>query len=170
MVIRTICLTIVNTYILFSKIKDLTLCSITRRCYLYTFAKDIFEKSSLKHYRFIKQGTSKADYLNSKAPFRAIQLKCKIRLGISSLGEELFRQKGGNGLCPCGTFETVKHFIMECPIYKNCRMKLFSDISKSYDETIVGMLYANQDFPVSSVLGDHDDDFNKHFLKFVIKA
>ena len=51
----------------------------------------------------------------------------RLRFGHCGLAGGLARiGKHGNGLCECGTEETVQHVFMECPIYTTERRELFA--------------------------------------------
>ena len=51
------------------------------------FEQDISLRSSLLHYRMVKMNSSASGYTLSKQCFKWIQLKLKMRCGVSGLGE-----------------------------------------------------------------------------------
>ena len=64
--------------------------------YKETFHEQLANCSSLKHYRIVKEDTSVPGYMESKVhSFKQIQLKFKLRSGISNLGEDILRQNRG---------------------------------------------------------------------------
>jgi hypothetical protein len=140
--------------------------------YLDTFTNDINSLSSLNLFRFLKTDVNRSEYLaNEKYSFHARQLKFKLRTGVLGLGADLSRQHRGSGLCKiCGNFETAKHFIFLCPAYSKLRQVMINDIKSCVGSQIFDCFIQDMDFAVSAVLGDHDDYFNQHFLRFVGKA
>ena len=94
--------------------------SLTTTCHQQQFEKDISSQSSLMYYRIVKENTFLSKYLMSRSIFKTLQLKFKLRCGVSGLGEDLYRQKRGLGLCKhCGAFEIIKHmfgFLYYCLI------------------------------------------------------
>jgi hypothetical protein len=71
----------------------------TSACHAEHFYRDIGELSSLLHYRVVKENTSMSKYLNStNTSFKGIQLKFKLRTGVSGIGEDLYRQHRGPGM------------------------------------------------------------------------
>jgi hypothetical protein len=143
----------------------------TSMCYEEKFIRDIANRSSLVHFRTVKENTLTSSYLHSQAPFTAIQLKFKLRTGVSGIGEDLYRQERGLGRCKaCGDFESLKHFILYCKQYAVPRQKMFSAIKISYGDEIFSRFLQNHDFAIICLLGDHDDDFNRHFLSYLQTA
>ena len=79
-------------------------------------------------------------YLISDLPFKAIQLKFKIRNGVLGLGADLNRQDRDPGICKnCGAYETVKHFVMLCPLYAAERMDMYYAIKKQVNEDVLAI-------------------------------
>lgn len=143
---------------------------LTHHCYGYSFYNDIDSHSSLKYYKQVKQNTFCSEYLKSKMSFKSIQLKFKIRNGVSSLGEDLHRQHRDNGVCKyCGSFESLKHFIFHCEAYTTVRNTMYNNIKQS-DSVDFNMFIQNQDYAIYRLLGDHDDYYNRHFLAFIEAA
>ncbi len=106
-----------------------------------------------------------------RSSFKSIQLKFKLRNGVSGLGEDLYCQKRGSGLCKkCGYFETLKHFIFHCKAYTAERQALYNSIKHACDDNVFNLFLQNLDFALCLLLGDHDDCFNEHFLKFIAEA
>ena len=100
--------------------------------------------------------------------FKNVQLKFKLRCGISGLGEDLDRQNRGDGLCPhCNDFESLKHFILYCPLYAMVRQKLYHGIYNVYGSDMFNLFLQNDDFAILMLLGDHDNYFNELFLDYV---
>ena len=144
---------------------------VTSASYAEDFTKDIKQLSSLKYYSAVKEDTSMSEYLTSQAPFSAVQLKFKLRTGVSGLGEDIYRQKRGTGFCKtCQTFETVKHFIFCCPAYNKQRQKLFASVKDSVPVEVFNMFLSNHDFALRCLLGEHDDPFNTHGLAYFNEA
>ena len=55
----------------------------TTQQYATAFQSDIYEKSSLLHYRVVKENTFQSKYLNCQdVGFKGIQLKFKLRAGV----------------------------------------------------------------------------------------
>ena len=136
--------------------------------YCDNFSKQIHSLPSLKYYRLMKENSFRSGYTLSKAAFKNIQLKFKMRNGVSGLGEDLFRQKRGTGLCKhCGKFETLKHFMFQCEAYNSERSILYSKLKTLCDANVFNIMLQNHDFALHILLGDHDDAFNEHFLHFI---
>jgi hypothetical protein len=144
----------------------------TSTCHNDQFQRDVNECSSLIHYRLVKENTSMSGYLDcDNKNFKAIQLKFKLRTGVSGIGEDLFRQKRGMGDCKfCGKFESIKHLIFNCPVYEAERQEMMNNIHKVYGDYTFKVFQNDLNFALYAVLGDHDDDFNRHFLDFLSKA
>ena len=58
-------------------------------------------------------------------------IHCKLRLGISDLKSDMFdRHISDNKNCECGyDEETVKHFLLDCPMYNDIRANTINTIS-----------------------------------------
>ena len=53
----------------------------------------VYEKASLLHYRVVKENTLQSQYLKCQnVGFKGLQLKFKLRAGVSGIGEYLYRQ------------------------------------------------------------------------------
>jgi hypothetical protein len=144
---------------------------LTSMIYEQEFVTEINERSSLLHYRSVKENTLVSHYLYSCASYKAVQLKFKLRTGISGIGEDLHRQKRGPGYCKaCGRFETVKHFILQCEHYATIRVSMLNGIKATYGDDVFSLFIQDQDFALQCLLGDHDNDFNSHFLSYLQKA
>ena len=112
-----------------------------------------------------------SQYLQSNAPFKAIQLKFKLRRGVSSIGEDLNCQQHDLDNCKtCGEYECIKHLIFYCKQHMDLRRNLFNAIKLSYGDNIFNLFLESPDFTLTCLLGDEDDDFNKQFLQYVSKA
>ena len=87
--------------------------------YKNAFWDNTYNSTSLVHYRMVKENTFMPGYMTStNVPFKGIQLKSKLRLGVCGLGEDLVRQGRGDGICKCcDQFESLEHFIFKCPAY-----------------------------------------------------
>lgn len=144
----------------------------TYDCYTHEFEMNIKSFPSLHHYRMVKESTFAPDYIKSKfTHFKWFQLKFKLRVGISGIGEELFRQHRDNGVCKhCGQFESLKHFVFKCEAYSNARQCLYRNVSLSYDSDTFSLFLSDQNFALYALLGDHDDDFNKYFTHYLSEA
>ena len=106
-------------------------------------------------------------YLCSQASFKYLQLKFKLRTGVSGLGEDLYRQQRDPGLCKaCGRFETLKHFLFQCGCYASPRLKMFNAIKDTYGDDGFSMFIQNQDFALQYLWGDHDDELISTFYAF----
>ena len=100
--------------------------------------------------------------------FKNVQLKFKLRCGIGGLGEDLYRQNRGDGMCShCNVFESLKHFILYCPLYATERQKLYHGINNVYGSDMFNLFLQNDDFAILMLLGDHDDNFNELFLDYL---
>ena len=56
-------------------------------------------------------------------------LHSRLRLGCSSLNHDLYRKSIiDSPLCSCGSVETIKHFLLECPLYNALRTELLASI------------------------------------------
>ena len=125
----------------------------------------------VKYIRNIKENTFTPSYIYAKTHFKWIQLKFRIRVGVSGIGEEINRQHRGAGRCiHCDTFETVKHFVLNCSAYDTERQTMFRNIKDNINDTIFSNFICNQDLALDMLLGDHDDIFNNQFLQFLSNA
>ena len=140
--------------------------------YTQEFHTDIAEYPSLLHYRMVKSNTFAPEYIKSRShSFKWIQLKFRLRTGISGIGEDLNRQHRDRGLCKyCGKYESIKHFIFECNAYKFARETLYENIKAKCDPTTFSNFLCDQTMALYALLGDHDDIFNTYFLEFVSQA
>ena len=142
----------------------------TSQCYNTSFFEDISTRSSLIHYRFLKEDTHLSKYLLNNGPFRPIQLKFKLRTGVCGLGEDYFRQKRGSGFCTCGAFETLKHFLLLCPHFNDIRKAMFNDIKRLCGDDIFNLMISSQDYAIKFLMGDHDNILNCLCLSYLDKA
>ena len=134
--------------------------------YQCRFNNDIMQASSLKYFCMVKENTFMSSYLQSRGCFKGVQLKFKLRNGVSGLGEDLLRQKRGTGMCGhCGCFESLKHFLFFCPAYNSVRIELYKNLRFTCDTNIYNMFIQNFDFAICMLLGDHDDVLNGHSIK-----
>ena len=64
-------------------------------------------------------------------------MHCQIRMGFSRLNAHIFKNLGkGDSNCQhCETPETALHYLLDCPTYEACRIRLFQDIKESISET-----------------------------------
>ena len=158
---------------MFNNVENLSLPTFkqfTHCQYNNKFEQDISHRSSLLHYRMVKSNSYASSYTLSQHSFKWIQLKLKMRCGVSGLGEDLYRQHRDPGLCKyCGSFESLKHFVFICGAYAEERQSMYNAIHKAY-EPIFNVFLSNQDFALYALLGDHDNDFNKLFLEYLSKA
>ena len=140
--------------------------------YKHEFADGINNSSSLAHYRMVKETTFMPAYMTSlKVPFKGIQLKSKLRLGIGGLGEDLVRQHRGEGRCKnCDEFETLEHFILKCPAYNLPRAVMQEGIVKNVDDETFNMYIQDTRTAIYCLLGDHDNVFNRYFLSYAVQA
>jgi hypothetical protein len=144
-----------------------------RQNHMDTFMEDIKDLPSLQLYSMLRSNPNIlcAPYLFSKAPFKAIQQKFKLRTGILGLGADLHRQHRDPGLCNfCNMFETPKHLVMYCQAYGVERHNMFENIKKKIDPESFNVLLQYPDLTFFLLLGDHDDIFNSEFLSFLSKA
>ena len=140
----------------------------TTYCYQDSFFRESFNMPSLKYYRAIKDSTNMSEYLVSKMSFSKIRLKFKLRTGVSGLGEDLYRQHRGQGLCPaCGQFETLKHVLFYCRHYTEARLDMFDKIRNKCGMDVFINLTQNQDYAIASMLGDHNTDYSYHCMDFM---
>lgn len=136
---------------------------------LATNAIKTFSMPSLQHYD--KQVRGCSPYLLSKECFKSIQLKFKIRTGVAALGENLYRQHRGTGLCPhCGQFESIKHFVLICKAYHSERQKMYMNLRGTVEDDTFNQLISSPNYALAKVMGEHDDIFNQEFLKFLSAA
>ena len=128
--------------------------------------------SSLMHYKMVKQDTFTSGYLANKASsFKALQLKLKLRTGVAGLGEDLHRQERGTGMCKyCNNFESLKHFILQCPAYNSIRHKMYLAIKDSVCEEDFNMFLQDLDIAMYALIGEHDNIFNIHFMSYLTDA
>ena len=143
---------------------------LTSICYANQFQFDIGELSSLQHYRIVKQDTCMSQYLDSAQSFSAIQLKFKLRTGVSGIGEDMLRQHRGLGTCSscsCGEFESLKHYVFKCTAFSTQRLKMFDKLKVLCDTSSFNMFLTDTNYALYMVLGDCDDVFNKCFLEYL---
>ena len=94
------------------------------------FENNINNMSSLRFYISVRSSLNIASYLCFKLLFKAIQLKCKVHSGVLGLGAALHRQKRGDGLCKhCGSFESIRHFVLHCDAYSRVRHDIYLNIT-----------------------------------------
>ena len=138
--------------------------------YSMEFNNTLYEKTSLLHYRVVKENTFQPSYLKCQnVGFKAIQLKFKLRAGVSGIGEDLYRQHCGTGMCSfCGEFESLKHVLLQCHAYQYERQKMISNIKDNCDEATFSLFLEDSTFAMYNVLGDHDNLFNKPFLMYLL--
>ena len=124
------------------------------------------------YYIIIKTHTFASGYLTNKAStFKALQLKLKMRTGVLGLGEDLYRQERGTGMCKyCNNFESLKHFILQCPAYNSIRQKMYLAIKDSVSEDVFNMFLQDLDCAMYFLIGEHDNIFNTHFLSYLTDA
>jgi hypothetical protein len=138
-----------------------------------TYKEDFFNiinsRPSLIHYKMVKENTFASKYLDCKScTFKGIQIKFKIRMGVSGLGEDLRRQQRDTGMCKyCGKYESVKHFIFNCDAYNVPRSKMYNGIQMICNPKDFNMFIQDTTFAMYCLLGDHDDVFNRYFLPFL---
>ena len=140
--------------------------------YQQRFNTALHSHSSLRYYRALKSSTDCSAYLLSSIhKFKAIQLKFKLRVGVSTLGEDTHRQRRGDGRCPfCNEFETLKHFTFQCQTYDYERQLMLKYIFDNVDGDIFNIFIQDLDCAMGLLLGEHDTIFNTAFLTFVDKA
>ena len=132
---------------------------------------DLESQPSLRLYRLIKSDDRCSSYLCNKGSFKAVQLKFKLRTGTLGLGEDHHRQHRDSWYCKfCGSFETVKHFILFCDAYNVDRFNMFSRLRQSIHEETFNLMISDPEFALFCLLGDHDDIFNWCFLSFLESA
>ena len=136
------------------------------------FTQELHGYSSLLLYKTLKCDTSQAGYLLSqKCNFKSLQLKFKSRTGILGIGADLFRQHRSNGICGhCNTFESTKHFIFKCPLYNTARATMFDEIRMCVDDNVFNNFLQCWNYGILKLLGDHDNEFNGPFCKFLHSA
>jgi hypothetical protein len=144
----------------------------TLQSYRNTFHDQLLNSSSLKHFQAVKENTFTPGYIESKVHnFKWIQLKFRLRTGISSLGEDIKRQNRGQGLCKfCGNFESLKHFMLQCNAYILPRSNMFHNLKMVYDPETFSAFISDQTFAMYCLLGDHDDNFNRCFIEYLSSA
>ena len=138
--------------------------------YINTFHDNVNKCKSLLHFNKCKESTSMSEYLKSTCGFRAIQLKFKIRTGISGMGEDLMRQKRGTGTCHCGDYESLKHLVFYCNTYNIPRNKLYTNIQSSYGNDVFNDFINNPSHYLYDLLGSHNNDLMCIFLILLQKA
>ena len=142
--------------------------SLSSQHHIAKFTEDISSHSSLTHFRMVKQSTFLSEYLTCRSDFKSIQLKFKLRNGVSGIGEDLYRQRRGNGLCKfCGCFESMNHFLFYCHAYSLDRVKLFTKLKVLCDENVFNMFIQDLEYAKYMLLGDYDDVVNNLSLQFL---
>ena len=143
-----------------------------RSHHLETFARKVSEQPSLRLYRNVKNVPECSNYLLSyKNNFKATQLKFKLRVGVGGLGEDIYRQHRGDGLCKiCNSFESMKHFIFHCQAYNIERQVMLLNIKMNVSDCDFSMFIQDLDYATCLLLGEHDDAYNTAFLAFIQKA
>ena len=77
----------------------------------------------------------------------------------------------GQGMCLyCSVFESSKHFIFQCPAYNTEWYGMLVSIKSNVVEEVFSLFIWDHDFAFYLDLGDHDDHFNKPFLKYLKQA
>ena len=129
------------------------------------------KQSSLQYYKVIKEDTNLSNYLCCRSSFKGIQLKYKLRCGVSGLGEDLHCQNRGNGFCKfCGCYESLKHFLFHCNAYSNERLTLYKNLKFSCNHELFSLFLKDINFAICMLLGDQDDVINGHALKYFTSA
>ena len=129
--------------------------------------------TSLQKYNMLKEcHYEAAPYLfNTQASYKSIRLKCKMRLGVSGLGDDLYRQHRDTGRCRnCNEFESMKHFMFKCPAYENERHQMLTFIKTNTSETVFNDFIQDLYCALYSLLGDHDNVFNVAMLTYLDSA
>ena len=108
--------------------------------YCNSFCDTLQNCSSLKYLK--KENTSMARYLVTKnVCFKAIQLKFKMRFGVSGIGEDLQRQHRGQGKCHCGSHESLSHVLFFCDMYSQLRLYFYNTLYNLYGDVFLAILY-----------------------------
>ena len=142
-----------------------------KACYREKFTEDICNQPSMRLFKNVISSTDCSPYLLANYPYECIKIKCKLRLGIAGIGEDLYRQHRDRGDCKsCGAFENLRHLLFECPVYNSDRSIFLKNIHTSIGDKLFNVFYQDLDFAVLCVLGDHDDTFNKHFMSYISKV
>ena len=135
------------------------------------FMKDIEKSSSLHTYGTVKSDTMHSAYLWSRAPFKSIVLKFKLRAGVLGLGADLYRQKRSEGYCThCNMFESAWHFVMQCSAYNTPRQAMYVSIKDTVNPECFNMFLQHPQLLFLQLLGDHDSTMNTLFLNFLYSA
>ena len=94
--------------------------------------------------------------------------KIKLRTGVFGIGEGYVRQKREPGQSKiCGVFESLKHFIFDCPAYLEERETMLLNIRKEVDGATFSTFIQHADTMTFYLLRDHDDVFNQIFLTYL---
>lgn len=92
----------------------------------FTFTKSSDTVQLFK--RLLSNHTKPPSYFNT-GPRKLQILHTRLRLGCSSLNDDLFRKNiSPSNLCICGQVETVDHYLFNCPRYLTQRDVLFRHI------------------------------------------
>ena len=99
--------------------------------------------------------TSISKYLQCQVPFQAICVKFKLRKGVCGIGEDLYCQDRGSGLCQYiySDFESMKHFILYCNDYASLSQVMFNSIRESYGVNVLNCSCKITTTPYHTFLG-----------------
>ena len=79
-------------------------------------------------------------------------------MGCAGLGEDLARQNRDTGACTaCGKFETLKHFVLDCPAYSVHRTEMLLTIANLlYDDSTHNVFFNSPNSMMFYLLADHN--------------
>ena len=93
---------------------------------------------SVQQFKRLISNNSKTPSYFLTGPRKLQVLHTRLRLGCSSLNEDLFRKNIiPSNLCTCGQTETVNHFLLTCPLYGVQRHIMLSKISQLDDSLTI---------------------------------
>ena len=104
---------------------------IGRTMFKNSMIEDFQEKSTLQHYKALKNNTFAEPYLYEKDNFKGAQLKFKARVGCLGLEADLEKRGMSDGICKrcsLGTKDTMEHFLLNCSSLDNERNTLETNI------------------------------------------
>lgn len=94
-----------------------------------TLPQNTKSSESLQQFKRLLSNPHKPPNYFNTGPRKLQILHTRLRLGCSSLNDDLFRKNiSESNTCACGQTESVCHFLLNCPLYQHMRDILYRNI------------------------------------------
>ena len=140
--------------------------------YKHMFFNEINDKNSLQVYKLCKKSTFRENYLFGTTDFESRRLKFKARTDCLGLQSDFERWGQADGHCKMckKSKEDLQHFLLNCPILENVRIKLFNELFSTLISSCPRVwetfIHASPRTKVYMLLGNEDmDGAFRSFLK-----